>query len=56
MEKLKPCPFCGGEGKIKGTIVGELRYFISCKICDLETALFDTKIVLTRYWNKRIKP
>lgn len=53
MEKLKPCPFCGGEGELLPQPNGILS--IICKNC--QTKVFDVtefnEQVIGR-WNRRI--
>lgn len=40
-EKLKPCPFCGGEGQIKTEIDGnDLLAYIFCDNCCASTDKF----------------
>ena len=45
MDKLKPCPLCGGKGNITETLLGPTQYFIHCEKCDMETGLFNGKVV-----------
>ena len=35
MTKLKPCPFCGGEGKLQNNLLGGYCYqaFVKCTQC-----------------------
>lgn len=66
MDKLKPCPFCGGEAyyrkpeHLKGTAFDIMR--IECKKCGaapyaVEVYEFDTeadkKEAIARFWNRR---
>lgn len=66
MDKLKPCPFCGGEAyyrkpeHLKGTAFDIMR--IECRKCGatpyaVETYEFDTeadkKEAIARFWNRR---
>lgn len=39
MEKLKPCPFCGGTGKIKATKKDYIGFTIwcECKKCSYKS-------------------
>ena len=42
-EKLKPCPFCGGEAvliKKSYTFSGALDFHIACKSCPVQTKTF----------------
>ena len=50
MDKLKPCPFCGGEAKIKEN--GAEYNYISCKRCKNGTAYGYQDQVIAR-WNTR---
>ena len=38
MAELKPCPFCGGEAKLKGICGSESAYaFVICERCGART-------------------
>ena len=64
MEKLKRCPFCGGEAELHHGITGVLQAsssFIRCEKCFCQTDIF---VINTKYscdekaieaWNKRVK-
>ena len=64
-EKLKPCPFCGGEGKIRFDIgdyrTGEYRgYYVQCGNLDVNClaswisgGCFSTKEEAIEAWNRR---
>ena len=28
MYELKPCPFCGGEAKLRGTNIGDMSFYV----------------------------
>jgi Lar family restriction alleviation protein len=58
MEKLKPCPFCGGDAKLKK--VDELivdMYFVCCGNTNCQTyartAYQATKEMAVKVWNRR---
>ena len=56
MSKLKPCPFCGGEGCIqRHEFVGYTDTFgVVCLDCCCETRQFyDTEKDATEAWNRR---
>ena len=48
-ERLKPCPFCGGEAKW-GNV---LHNYIECKECGFETIWYDTEEEAITTWNTR---
>lgn len=37
MDKLKPCPFCGGEAELKHLIVYNSSFFVRCTACYART-------------------
>ena len=51
-DKLKPCPFCGGEAKIR--CVGLDGWRIICKkgCCTVGDSLMDEEVAI-KAWNKR---
>ena len=55
-DELKPCPFCGGNGKIgevddSNEIIG---YFIECSICGIQQMRFKKDLILSiEAWNTR---
>lgn len=50
MMKLKPCPFCGGEGKRWSDYTG--RYCVQCENCGSGT-IHGTAKEVTKLWNMR---
>lgn len=60
-EKLKPCPFCGGEGALRKINVNEYvaflkpRYFyeVHCLDCQVFTPLCINKEGAINGWNRR---
>ncbi len=51
IDKLKPCPFCGGEAEM-----GESRNRIWCDECELIMPYegeFETRKELAQAWNRR---
>lgn len=61
-EKLKPCPFCGGEGYIfggKNMFIGGIKYFPRCRTKDCVGnngwVGFNTEYKAIKAWNRRAK-
>ena len=55
--KLKPCPFCGGEALIyTNTIIKNLpTYSVYCSECYARTyGMYDTKEQAIENWNRRV--
>lgn len=50
--ELKPCPFCGGEAKIKKNILNEDIY-VECRSCYSRTDGFGIAEYAIEQWNKR---
>lgn len=69
MDKLKPCPFCGGEPKVKvcdgsGTFYADIgtetlygrkmtHCLIRCERCHVKTQPYLTRRGLFNAWNRR---
>lgn len=49
MEKIKPCPFCGGEARLFKDSHG--NHAINCEVCYCRTAPESTKQVAIQNWN-----
>ena len=70
MAELKPCPFCGGEPKLKvcdgsGTYWSDLttvilkgrkmtHYLIMCSKCRIKTGAYKTTKGVFNAWNRRV--
>ena len=63
MDKLKPCPFCGGQQLYDNIGVhydesglSDVRYFYSvvCINCGCRTASFEQKLNAIESWNRRV--
>lgn len=56
MEKLKKCPFCGGEAEIGRIQAGrEVYYRVSCEECSGSGAWFHTEAEAIAAWNRRVE-
>jgi len=70
MEKLKPCPFCGGEFEAAPSAIsviydwshdeesGELlqnQIYVHCDICGARTDIYNTDAEAIGWWNTRSK-
>jgi len=55
-EELKPCPFCGGEAHYDVAVErqgGYATYYVFCRYCGAETAMFSSIPDAVAAWNKR---
>lgn len=50
-EKLKPCPFCGGEAITLENMIGNYR--VECYHCFAHTFYEDSKEKAIEEWNRR---
>ena len=50
-EKLKRCPFCGGEAEVR-QFTASIQ-FVQCRVCLAHSATFETDTEAIRVWNKR---
>ena len=50
-EKLKPCPFCGGEAELR--IYSAELQFVQCVSCLASSTAFHTGDEAVTAWNKR---
>lgn len=59
MDKLKPCPFCGGAAKLKEVTIGSTMsaYIVRCGDVDCgvrpSTSYFRLKKEAIKRWNRR---
>ena len=57
-QKIKPCPFCGGEGRLQAVItesrINQDDYFVKCRECGASTMkyFFEQKEAIAA-WNRR---
>ena len=55
-EKLKPCPFCGGDGKIyTGGTYYKITYQVVCEKCGARGKWYVLEKDAIKAWNKRVK-
>ena len=53
-EKLKPCPFCGGEAEVYENEYENITLFmVACKNCGISTAGYDYEEDAIKDWNRR---
>lgn len=50
MDKLKPCPFCGGESYIRNPVG---MYVCGCDKCRMSSALYKDREKAIEAWNRR---
>ena len=54
-ERVKPCPFCGGEAEIiKAHLFGGDIYICRCVDCVAQSAFCGTKEEAVAEWNRRV--
>ena len=54
-ERVKPCPFCGGEAEIiKAHFFGGYQYACRCVDCVAQSAFCGTKEEAVTEWNRRV--
>ena len=58
-DKLKPCPFCGGEAALHKIAFFKHEAYVRCKTCGVRTLEFssatmeDAKLKAIEAWNRR---
>lgn len=57
MKELKPCPFCGGEAKIRDYSIQDLgpEIDVFCTNCGGQTFVYETEGEAIEAWNRRAK-
>lgn len=62
MDKLEPCPFCGGEADYRTENFGA-RVWVQCLECGVSTSRYDTNLIVAgkggkewaiEAWNRRV--
>ena len=56
MDKLKPCPFCGGEASFVNCEIPPQWYVRCSKGCCEQTKLYLSKAEAKKAWNRRTVP
>lgn len=51
-QQLKPCPFCGGEAKVRETDIGGFYVYCTKCPCDFGRYWFVTKEQAIKAWQK----
>jgi Lar family restriction alleviation protein len=54
MDKLKPCPFCGGKATVWKDLTQDW-YQVYCEKCEANTQLKMKRFLAIRYWNRRVE-
>lgn len=55
MERLKPCPFCGGEAKTaEKNFVRYSLWTAVCQKCGMQTRIKFSDEDATKAWNRRV--
>ena len=60
MDRLKPCPFCGGEALLSHDQAGIGASYVRCEKCWLESIRFIRSFEIAsddravEYWNRRV--
>ena len=57
MAELKPCPFCGGEAKIRTVTIGTFKkrkfFYVKCCVCGNCTSVDREPEIVEEAWNRR---
>ena len=54
MDKLKPCPFCGGEAELYEDDCSS-KFYVCCEACGCSTALHWREEYVIEVWNRRVE-
>lgn len=57
--KLLPCPFCGGEAKLKtftsrGWLYKVTTHYVACTVCNCQTQVQFEEDEAAEIWNRRV--
>ena len=52
MDKLKKCPFCGGEAELLQGVT-EIHNYVMCMHCYCKTQYYNTQKIAIQTWNTR---
>jgi hypothetical protein len=53
MSKLKPCPFCGNDGRVYHPHEDEEKWAVICRMCSCDTCHSSTRLKAVTAWNTR---
>ena len=53
MNKLKPCPFCGGNANTYHNPFTVAEHYVSCNNCNAKTDVYFKKKQAIEAWNRR---
>ena len=56
IQKLKPCPFCGGEVFLDTDGDWYWKWKVECQGCGCDLGYYETEAEATEAWNKRVEP
>ena len=54
--EIKPCPFCGHEGTLRGMRFGmekDFRFAVTCTVCQIAIGWEDSEEKAAERWNRR---
>ena len=54
MDKLKQCPFCGGEAELLIVPDKQTRWIVRCRKCFTNNGVFVSNYDAVEAWNRRV--